>query len=108
MGYHHRLTGAAPALIRPRLLIETARIGARRYRRDRDLAAALPGFTGGPSLSIVARLREAERCCEKQRHARSPAYRPAIHVQVLSALLAEAAFADQAKASGSDSLRPAT
>lgn len=105
MGYHDRLTGAAPALIRPRLLIEMARIGARLYRRERDLAAAIPGFTGGPSTAIIARLGETERCCEEQRQTRSPAYRPAIHVQVLSALLAEAALANQAKASGSDSLR---
>ena len=104
MGYHDRLTGAAVTLVRPRLLIETARIGARFYRRKRDLPAALPGLAGGSPAQIVARLGEAERSCEELRAARSPAYRPAIHVQVLSALLAEAA---QAKASGSDSLREA-
>ena len=110
MGYHDRLADTALTLIRPRLLIETARIGARLYRRERDLPAAIPGFTGASPMTIVARLEEAERYCEQQRQARSPSYRPAIHVQVLSALLAEAARsaqskAGQAKASGSDSLR---
>ena len=104
MGYHDRLAGTAVTLVRPKLLIETARIGARLYRRERDLAAALPGHTGRSLAQIVARLSEAERNCEELRAARSPAYRPAIHVQVLSALLAESA---QAKASGSDSLREA-
>ncbi len=106
MGYHDRLAGGAVTLIRPRLLIETARIGARLYRRKRDLGSAISGFTGGSTATIIERLEEAERSCEEQRQTRSPAYRPAIHVQVLSALLAEAARASaQAKASGSDSLR---
>lgn len=113
MGYHARLTETAAPLIRPRLLIEAARIGARLYRRERDLAAAVPGLAGAPLERIVARLGEAERDCEALRRAQAPAYRPAAHVQVLSALLAEAERAararnrrpDQAKASGSDSLR---
>lgn len=105
MAYHSRPEGAAAALMRPRLLIETARIGARRYCRARDLGPALPGFTGGTAQQIVARLGEAEGNCEALRRAHSPAYRPAVHVQVLAALLAEAA---QAKASGSASLRLVT
>ncbi len=105
MGYNSQIDSAAAPLVRPSLLIETARVGARRYCRARDLAPALPGFTGGTAQQVVARLGEAELNCEDLRRARSPAYRPAVHVQVLSALLAEAA---QAKASGSDSLRFAT
>lgn len=108
MGFHDRLTGAAVTLIRPKLLIETARIGARLYRRERDLAAALPGHAWASREQIVARLGAAERDCEEMRRARAPAYRPAAHVQVLAALLAEAgALAAQAKASGSASLRRA-
>ena len=108
MGYHDRLANTAVTLIRPKLLIETARIGARLYRRERDLGSVIPGFTGGSAATIIARLSEAERLCEEQRQARLPAYRPAIHVQALSALLAEAArAAAQANASGSDSLRVA-
>jgi hypothetical protein len=89
-------------LFRPRLLIETARIAARLYRRERDLSAAL---AQGQAGRIVERLGESERQCEALRRARSPAYRPGRHVQVLAALIAEAA---QTKASGSDALRLAT
>jgi len=91
MGIHDRLTGGALTLIRPKLLIETARIGARLYRREKDLAAALPGLAGGPREQIVARLGEAERTCEELRRQRAPAYRSSMHVQVLAALLAESA-----------------
>lgn len=102
MGYHARIGGTAVTLIRPRLLIQTARIGARLYQRKRDLAAALPGHASGPDDRLVDRLADAEQDCEDLRQLRSPAYRPASHVQVLAALLAESG---QAKASGSDSLR---
>ncbi|MEM1276237.1 MAG: DUF6477 family protein [Pseudomonadota bacterium] len=90
------------ALMRPRLLIRTAKTGARLYRRKRDLRAALPGFQDGSAKAILARLTEAEAKCEMARRAKSPSYRPAHHVQVLSALLAEAA---QVNASGIESLR---
>ncbi|HUF86866.1 MAG TPA: DUF6477 family protein [Thermohalobaculum sp.] len=97
-------------LIRPKLLIETARIGARLYRRERDLAGAVCGLAHASPEQIVARLSDAEHDCEALRRARAPTYRPAAHVQVLAALLAEAGrarsrAADQAKASGSASLR---
>lgn len=77
-------------LIRPRLLVETARIGARLYRRRRDLAEALPGMAGAPHAAILARLGLAEAEAEEQRRLRAPGYRPRLHVQILSALLAEA------------------
>ena len=92
---------------RPRILAETARLGARRYRRSRDLPGAVPGLLAGAAEAIVPRLVDEERRCEEARLGRSAAYRPALHVQVLSALLAEAA-ALQAKASGSEDLRSAT
>jgi hypothetical protein len=91
---------------RPRILADTARIGARRYRRGRDLPGAVPGLLAGATEAILPRLADEERRCEQARRCRSAAYRPGQHVQILSALLAEAA-ATQAKASGSDALRPA-
>ncbi|HSF96786.1 MAG TPA: DUF6477 family protein [Thermohalobaculum sp.] len=96
-------------LLRPRLLIETARIGATLYQRKRDLPAALAGTgaAGLPKAAILERLGAVERDCEEMRRTRSPAYRPGRHVQILAALLAEAG-GDQAKASGSDALRVAT
>ena len=114
MGYHSCLSSTAMPLIRPKLLIETARFGARHYRRERDLPGAIPGLLARALGQIVARLSEAERHCEELRRERSPAYRPARHVQILSALIAEADRAGgvnrgsgQMKESGSDALRAA-
>jgi len=118
MGYHPCQSTTTTPLIRPKLLIETARIGARLYHRERDLPGAISGANFGSSTGaqaqIMVRLSEAERHCEGLRRARSPAYRSGKHVQILSALMAEADLvanhraihlADQTKASGSDALR---
>jgi len=95
MGIHFQHTKPAGPLIRPRLMIEAARKGARLYQRARDLPGALAG--GQPASAspgaILNRLTETELACEEQRRNRSPAYRPGRHVQVLAALLAEAAMA---------------
>ena len=113
MGYHSCLSSAAMPLIRPKLLIETARIGARLYRREHDLPGAISGMSTAPRGPIVIRLRDAEWRCEELRRRRSPAYRPGHHVQILSALIAEADSgaaqqgARQTKASGSAALRSA-
>ena len=93
---------------RPRLLVTTARYGAKRYRRERDLPGAIAGLLARPRNEIVPRLREAEEICEEERLTQSAAYRPGKHVQILAALLAEAARAAQPKASGSEALRSAT
>lgn len=77
-------------LIRPMTLIRTAQIGAQLYRRERDLAAALPGVAKAAAAAIVGQLQLAERNCETLRRDGSPAYKPTRHVQVLAALLAEA------------------
>jgi hypothetical protein len=110
MGYHSSLPGTAMTMIRPKILIETARIGARLYRRERDLSGAIPGLSvrpnGRANGQIVARLSEAELDCEELRRGCSPAYRPGKHVQILSALIAEAdQKTNQTKASGSAALR---
>ena len=76
---------------RPRILVNTAKIGARFYRRSRDLPGAVPGLLEQPISNIVPRLLEAEAKCEEARRAKSAAYRPGKHVQVLAALLAESA-----------------
>jgi hypothetical protein len=94
-------------LKRPKILVTTALNGAQRYRRQRDLPGAIPGLLARPADQIVPKLREAEAECEESRRARSAAYRPARHVQILAALLAECAPGFQAKASGSDALRSA-
>ena len=81
-------------LRRPVTLAACARFGARRYRRNRDLPGAVPGLLAGDADAILPRLVAEERRCEEARRARSAEYRPAQHVQILSALLAEAAVAE--------------
>ena len=93
-------------MIRPRLLVQTAKIGARLYKRERDLPGAVPGLLAQPEHRIMPRLIEAELKCEQDRRLRAAQYRPARHLQILSALLAEALV--QAKASGSAALRSTT
>lgn len=100
------LIGKTFPMNRPSILATTARFGARRYRRSRDLPGAVPGLLAGTAEAILPRLVDEERRCEEARRRRSAAYRPGQHVQILSALLAEAA-AHQAKASGSAALRSA-
>ncbi len=77
------------ALIRPRLLIETAQWAARRYRRTRDLPGAIAGLLARPASEILPKLTEAEARCEDERRTRQASYRATKHVQILAALLAE-------------------
>ncbi|MEM0990103.1 MAG: DUF6477 family protein [Pseudomonadota bacterium] len=81
------------ALIRPRLLIDTARWAAGRYRRVRDLPGAVAGLLSQPESQILPRLAEVEARCEFERTSKPECYRPGRHVQVLAALLAETAAA---------------
>lgn len=76
-------------MLRPRLLIRAARWGARRYRRRRDLPAAVPGLLGRPETEILPALQRHEAESESMRRAGAPGYRPARHLQLLAALLAE-------------------
>lgn len=82
-------------LHRPATLALAARFGARRYRRGRDLPGAVPGLLAGAPAAIIPRLFTEEARCEEARLAQSATYRPARHVQILSALLAEAAAAER-------------
>lgn len=81
-----------PGLLRrPRLLSRAAREGARIYKRERDLQNALPGAAGPRrGRDIVSRLLSIEAQIEADRRAHAAGYSPTRHVQVLSALVAEA------------------
>lgn len=92
-------------MLRPQLLVRTAKIGARLYIRQRDLPGAVPGLLAQPEHRILPQLIEAELKNERERRSKMASYRPARHLQILSALLAEAAA--QAKASGSADFRAA-
>ena len=83
--------GVTELMIRPRLLVEAARHGAR-LRLDRR--GAVPG------AADLARLTEAERLQETLRRQRSPHYRPARHVAALAGLFAARARAAGAHAAG--------
>ena len=88
---------------RPRLIVRAARTGAKSYKRSRDLPGAVPGLLSKAESAILPMLVATEAKCEDARRSKSPGYRPSQHVQVLAALLAEAA--SQAKASGSEAFR---
>ncbi len=76
---------------RPKILVTSAQYGAQRYRRSRDLPGAIPGLLSKSETQILPELVAAEQNCETERRARSAAYRPGRHVQILAALLAETA-----------------
>ncbi|GMG80856.1 hypothetical protein LNKW23_00680 [Paralimibaculum aggregatum] len=83
-------TGAIGPMARPKPLARAARSAARSYRRMRDLPGAVPGLAAAPEAEILPRLAAAEARCEIARQARAAGYRPAQHLQILAALLAEA------------------
>ena len=85
---------------RPKILVTTARIAARQYRRRRDLPGAVPGLLTQSVDKILPKLVEVEAMCEDARRAKSAAYRPGRHVQVLAALLAETAASQSAHRAG--------
>lgn len=79
-------------LRRPRLLITAAKFGLVDYTRCRDLRQALRcgGMVALPdAYDAVNRLLEAEATLEEMRRAHDAAWRPARHIAVLVALLAE-------------------
>ena len=115
------LTGT-DSMLRPALMVRAAAIGARHYRRGRDLPAAVPGLLAEPQEVLLPRLAREEAAHEARRRAGAAGYRPARHLTVLAAFVAEcraagvspvaaardASDSAQAKAFGSRSLRSAT
>ncbi|MCL4187289.1 MAG: hypothetical protein KJZ85_06740 [Rhodobacteraceae bacterium] len=101
------------ALRRPRLLVRTARFALDDYRRQRDLPRLLPLAGVTAPARAVGLLLAAEAACEAMRAAGSATYSAARHIELLTALMAEArltaapAAAEplQAKASGIAALR---
>ena len=78
------------ALRRPRILIRAARIGAAEYRRDTHLRRHLGYGTLPRSADALHKLVEIEVTMNAQRRAKSAAYSPAQHVDVLIAMMGEA------------------
>ncbi|MGR3759316.1 DUF6477 family protein [Roseobacteraceae bacterium NS-SX3] len=96
------------ALHRPRLLVRTARIGARDYSRSRDLRRLL-GYGRLPKpAAAVMQLLEMEHGLNQERCSGSAGYSLVRHVGVLTALMAEAECLGRpaASAPGTDSGGP--
>ncbi|APG46883.1 DUF6477 family protein [Phaeobacter porticola] len=82
--------GHLAALHRPRLLVRTARIGARDYSRRRDLKRVL-GYGALPKpAAAIMRLLDMERGHNQQREDGDAGYSLTHHVDVLIALVGEA------------------
>ncbi len=80
------------ALKRPKLLSRAARAGLRLYDRDRDLARILPGDgLKKRGAEVLGRLRAMEAECEEARRSGATGYSISRHVELLTALVAEAA-----------------
>lgn len=75
-------------LRRPRLLVNAARHGLSGYRRDRDLRRLIDDAL--PPETAVPRLITEEERLEETRRAGDAAYSVMRHIEVLSALMAEA------------------
>jgi len=78
------------ALRRPRLLIRAARFGLSDYRRERDLRRLLGEGLVQNGAHRLARLLDLEAELDDTRRAGLATYRPARHVEALSALMFEA------------------
>lgn len=81
---------AAKELQRPTLLVTAARFGLTNFKRGKAIGRIL-GTTDIPGRNqCILRLMELERDLEMARRAKDPAYVPARHVKVLTALMHEA------------------
>lgn len=99
---------------RPPILLRAARFAQADYRRDYDLRRVLRlPATPAAGPAVMQMLLDLEARCDAARQSETgDAWRAARHVEVLTALMAEArllkAGFSQPKASGSDALRRAT
>ena len=78
------------ALRRPRLLIRAARFGLCDFRRERDLRRILGEGLVAIGATTLGRLLDLEETQDDLRRTGNAAYRPARHVEVLIAVMAEA------------------
>ncbi|MHA6323918.1 DUF6477 family protein [Roseivivax sp. CAU 1753] len=85
-------------LRRPRLLIRAARIGADEYRRTTHLGRLLGGNPPRRHADALDRLMSLEAEQEELRCTGSASYGVALHVEILSAMMAEARLVNQTSA----------
>lgn len=79
-----------PRLRRPRLLMSAARYGLSRYNREWILSRIFDGAAPVPGRVCLDGLVEREAAHDRARRAGEATYSIAEHVEVLTALLAEA------------------
>ena len=70
---------------RPKILMQAARICAKGYTRE----TMLPRLLGASIATVIDLLKTREGDLEQERQARAGTYSAQMHVEVLSALLAE-------------------
>ena len=81
---------ALNSLKRPQLLIDAARLGARRFRRKRHLRSISPNASGLDRSALLRDLIEKEHDQDWNRRSGSTDYNVQRHVLLLSALIFEA------------------
>jgi hypothetical protein len=77
-------------LRRPRLLVRAARHGLQDYRRDRDLARLIRASTSLHPEAALQQLLQTEEMMEATRRTGDATYSIARHIEVLTAMMAEA------------------
>lgn len=70
---------------RPKILIQAARICAKKYKRE----TMLPRLLGASRSQVLELLSNREEILEQERKAKYITYRAQTHVEVLSALMVE-------------------
>lgn len=81
---------AVKELQRPTLLVTAARFGLPNYKREKAIRRILGTAVIPGRKQCVLRLMEMELELETARRAKDPAYVPARHVKILTALMHEA------------------
>ncbi|WP_298431697.1 DUF6477 family protein [uncultured Jannaschia sp.] len=85
-----KITNDLNNLRRPELLVQAAAHGTNRYRRRRDLRRMLRAAIPVDARAALEKLLPLEAALEGRRRTRDKNYSVARHVDILSALLAEA------------------
>lgn len=78
---------------RPRMLVRAVRHGLSYYRRDTHLPRLLGRENVSKQTALVAELRDLEHQMDQDRRGGSALYSPARHIEILTALVAEARMA---------------
>ena len=76
---------------RPALLVRTAYIGAKHFRRGRDMPSDAYKDAKARKVSLLCALQDGEAKQEERRRAGDSSYSPATHVRYLTALIVESA-----------------